>query len=212
MTNGQQEAKDGTAEAAPPTDAEREAARAHLQALGRNDPCWCKSGKKYKKCHLLTDEQLGARPPAEPDAAELIARGWRLFEQRRPGAAEREFRAALAKDASSADAQVGIGMAKLQSGEADDARTELEKAVGMSDEVAEKMKQEKVKDAFMRPEAQAYVRACMRSAAWRSTRTATRTRSRICRASIRSTRAPWAPRRASSPPRPTPSWKSRTRR
>jgi preprotein translocase subunit SecA len=21
------------------------------QAIGRNDPCWCGSGKKYKKCH-----------------------------------------------------------------------------------------------------------------------------------------------------------------
>jgi preprotein translocase subunit SecA len=21
------------------------------QKLGRNDPCWCGSGKKYKKCH-----------------------------------------------------------------------------------------------------------------------------------------------------------------
>jgi len=25
--------------------------------LKRNDPCWCGSGKKYKKCHLLLDEQ-----------------------------------------------------------------------------------------------------------------------------------------------------------
>jgi SEC-C motif/Protein of unknown function (DUF2384) len=24
---------------------------------GRNDPCWCGSGKKYKKCHLDSDEQ-----------------------------------------------------------------------------------------------------------------------------------------------------------
>lgn len=24
---------------------------------GRNDPCWCGSGKKYKKCHLWDDEQ-----------------------------------------------------------------------------------------------------------------------------------------------------------
>ena len=24
--------------------------------LGRNDPCWCGSGKKYKKCHLLDDQ------------------------------------------------------------------------------------------------------------------------------------------------------------
>jgi hypothetical protein len=22
----------------------------------RNDPCWCGSGKKYKKCHLAADE------------------------------------------------------------------------------------------------------------------------------------------------------------
>jgi uncharacterized protein YchJ len=27
---------------------------------GRNDPCWCGSGKKYKKCHLPIDER-GAR-------------------------------------------------------------------------------------------------------------------------------------------------------
>lgn len=24
--------------------------------LGRNDACWCGSGKKYKKCHLKKDE------------------------------------------------------------------------------------------------------------------------------------------------------------
>jgi hypothetical protein len=24
---------------------------------GRNDPCWCGSGKKYKKCHLTSDEE-----------------------------------------------------------------------------------------------------------------------------------------------------------
>ncbi|HEY6005868.1 MAG TPA: SEC-C metal-binding domain-containing protein, partial [Anaeromyxobacter sp.] len=27
---------------------------------GRNDPCWCGSGQKYKKCHLDSDE---ARTP-----------------------------------------------------------------------------------------------------------------------------------------------------
>ena len=25
---------------------------------GRNDECWCGSGKKYKKCHLGFDERL----------------------------------------------------------------------------------------------------------------------------------------------------------
>ncbi len=24
---------------------------------GRNDPCWCGSGKKYKHCHLKDDQQ-----------------------------------------------------------------------------------------------------------------------------------------------------------
>lgn len=30
---------------------------------GRNDPCWCGSGKKYKKCHLDSDERGETSPP-----------------------------------------------------------------------------------------------------------------------------------------------------
>ena len=26
--------------------------------INRNDPCWCGSEKKYKKCHLQFDEKL----------------------------------------------------------------------------------------------------------------------------------------------------------
>jgi uncharacterized protein YecA (UPF0149 family) len=29
--------------------------------LRRNDPCWCKSGKKYKKCHSKSDQDYFAR-------------------------------------------------------------------------------------------------------------------------------------------------------
>jgi hypothetical protein len=36
--------------------------------LGRNDPCWCGSGKKYKKCHLESDEKARLARPA-PDEA-----------------------------------------------------------------------------------------------------------------------------------------------
>ena len=28
--------------------------------IDRNDPCWCGSGKKYKKCHLALDEKIKA--------------------------------------------------------------------------------------------------------------------------------------------------------
>ncbi|MBD3419773.1 MAG: methionyl aminopeptidase [Chitinivibrionales bacterium] len=31
--------------------------------LKRNDPCWCGSGKKYKKCHMLQDQQEHASQP-----------------------------------------------------------------------------------------------------------------------------------------------------
>ncbi|QDG54899.1 hypothetical protein FIV42_15505 [Persicimonas caeni] len=26
------------------------------EKLGRNDPCWCGSGRKYKRCHLKSDQ------------------------------------------------------------------------------------------------------------------------------------------------------------
>lgn len=38
--------------------------RSLLRAIGPNKPCWCGSGKKYKKCHRSTDEDnaRGHRP------------------------------------------------------------------------------------------------------------------------------------------------------
>jgi methionyl aminopeptidase len=33
---------------------------------GRNDPCWCGSGQKYKKCHLDADARGAIGPPAPP--------------------------------------------------------------------------------------------------------------------------------------------------
>jgi hypothetical protein len=44
-------------------------------ALGRNDPCWCGSGKKYKRCHLGKDS-------AEQREANYAAR---FAASRRPG-------------------------------------------------------------------------------------------------------------------------------
>jgi hypothetical protein len=37
--------------------------------LGRNDPCHCGRGKKYKKCHMAQDEagRLKAPPPANEE-------------------------------------------------------------------------------------------------------------------------------------------------
>jgi tetratricopeptide (TPR) repeat protein len=38
------------------------------KVLGRNDPCWCFSGKKYKKCHMKSDEEVIARGEPQPGA------------------------------------------------------------------------------------------------------------------------------------------------
>ncbi len=45
------------------------------QIIGRNDPCHCGSGKKYKKCHLEKDEAVNRkeREKAALNAAKVAA-------------------------------------------------------------------------------------------------------------------------------------------
>jgi methionyl aminopeptidase len=38
----------------------------------RNDPCWCGSGKKYKKCHLFDDLEKGKQTPAHHRAPKKV--------------------------------------------------------------------------------------------------------------------------------------------
>jgi tetratricopeptide (TPR) repeat protein len=136
-----------------------EEARVRLAGTGRNDPCPCGSGKKYKKCHLPADEQAAAPPPSAPDAQELLQNGWRLFEQRRPGAAEKEFRAALAVAPDLTDARVGIGMSRLAADNPEGAKEELGAVLKAGAAKAEALRAAGTKDAFSQPEAQPYIRA-----------------------------------------------------
>ena len=41
-----------------------------LKKIGRNDPCWCGSGKKYKDCHLALDEKINSYKLKENSAEE----------------------------------------------------------------------------------------------------------------------------------------------
>jgi len=138
---------------------ERAAASSRLAGTGRNDACPCGSGKKYKKCHLLGDEAATAPVPEAPDPRQKLANAWSLFEQRRPGAAEKEFRAALALDPTLTDARVGIGMARLSANDAEAAKTALAEVVKDSEKEFEKLRADNVKDAFSRAEAQPIIRA-----------------------------------------------------
>ena len=147
------------AKTAAKNDADVAKARERHTAAGRNDPCPCGSGKKYKKCHLAADEAATYTPPAPPDAKELLTNGWRLFEQRRPGAAEKEFRAALEADGSLQDARVGIGMARLSAGNADGAKEELAAVLAAGEKEIGKLRAKGSKNAFEQPELQPYIRA-----------------------------------------------------
>lgn len=40
-----------------PAASRGKAGKAPAKVPGRNEPCWCGSGKKYKQCHLRTDTE-----------------------------------------------------------------------------------------------------------------------------------------------------------
>jgi len=50
-------------------------ARRSASTVGRNDPCWCGSGKKYKHCHMRSDQEggPGEGPPAAGAAQPAMA-------------------------------------------------------------------------------------------------------------------------------------------
>ncbi len=60
------------------------------EALRRNDPCWCGSGKKYKKCHLAKDSAerieaaFAARTAAQRKGGDGLTRGAAKPKARQP--------------------------------------------------------------------------------------------------------------------------------
>ena len=74
---------------------------AALPKPGRNEPCWCGSGKKYKKCHLDADEEAARAPVTKVDdgnesiraeaMAGLLATAERLHKRRDQLAAARQY-------------------------------------------------------------------------------------------------------------------------
>ena len=58
---------------------------AESRRVGRNDPCWCGSGKKYKHCHMRTDERKGSISQTTTPAAqrELMERANKRIERQR---------------------------------------------------------------------------------------------------------------------------------
>ena len=102
--------------------ARSEAAAAQGAGIGRNDPCPCGSGRRYKACHGA----LGATPPS-PDA--LVARAMAAHQRGELDAAERDYRAALFLAPEHPYALHYLGMIAYQRGDPGAALPSLEAAV-----------------------------------------------------------------------------------
>jgi tetratricopeptide (TPR) repeat protein len=107
--------------------ARAEAALASGPSVGRNDPCPCGSGKRYKQCHgALGAAGSGARPPAAatsgarpapspaPSALSLAQRGVAAHQRGDIDAAERAYREALQIEADQPLAQHYLGVVLYQ--------------------------------------------------------------------------------------------------
>ena len=53
--------------------------------IGRNDPCWCGSGKKYKKCHLQSDSAKIDKPAMHAYKNKMIKTPEEIAGMRRAG-------------------------------------------------------------------------------------------------------------------------------
>jgi hypothetical protein len=47
-----------------------------IPKLGRNDRCWCGSGRKYKACHLANDERKRSQARASAGSQKPLTRGF----------------------------------------------------------------------------------------------------------------------------------------
>ena len=112
-------------------NAERNAARP--PAVGRNDPCPCGSGRRYKQCHGAlgaagSAASASAAPlPATPD--DSVRAGMAAHQSGDLASAERHYRAALATDPAHPFALHYLGVIHYQRGRLDEALPLLERAV-----------------------------------------------------------------------------------
>ena len=104
--------------------AQSESALARGAGIGRNDPCPCGSGRRYKQCHGAVS--LGA--PAELTADDQVARGLEAHQRGDLATAAREYQAALARAPEHPYALHYLGVIEYQQGRAAQALPMLERA------------------------------------------------------------------------------------
>ncbi len=109
--------------------AQAETHAAHGTGIGRNDPCPCGSGKRYKQCH--GESGAAALQPAALPPDDLAARGLQAHQRGELDAAERDYRAALAAMPDHPLALHYLGVIHYQRNRIGDALPLLERAVSL---------------------------------------------------------------------------------
>lgn len=101
-----------------------------MATTGRNDPCPCGSGKKYKKCCLIKEQ---ARPPV---ASGRLLEAVGFHQTGQIDKAEAIYRELLAKNPKDADALHYLGLLAHQTGDYQKAADLIEEAIECNDSVA----------------------------------------------------------------------------
>ena len=114
----------GHAEAAR-TREDAERAQARGPVVGRNDPCPCGSGKRYKHCHGALGGDAATAPANDPDA--LVRSGADAHRAGRLDEAERAYRGALALAPDHTLADHYLGVIESHRGRVADALPRLER-------------------------------------------------------------------------------------
>jgi protein O-GlcNAc transferase len=108
-----------------------------MSAPGRNDPCLCGSGKKYKQCCLGRTAVSASAPPRSSGSDELIRRGLEHLSNNRLDEAEDVFRRASVYEPSSAEIQYHLGYALSLKGDFDQALVSYRRAIALDPRFAE---------------------------------------------------------------------------
>ncbi len=110
--------------------AQSEAALARGAGIGRNDPCPCGSGRRYKQCHGAVGSGAAfTQSPTTPDS--LVARALEAHRRGDLDRAQSDYRAALALAPDHPYAMHYSGMIAYQRGRAEEALPLIERAVAL---------------------------------------------------------------------------------
>ena len=101
--------------------------------IGRNDPCPCGSGKKYKKCCLLAASGPAGRAGGHNDAAEAFSQGNALLKRRNLKGAAVAYKKAIASNPEHFNAHMNLAGVLLEQDDREGAVRHLKRAAELDD-------------------------------------------------------------------------------